>query len=252
MTTALLQLRPQATSTLHQLQLIGLLLGATLVAGGLIARRFARPAPPAASRSALALVPVTLASAALLWGLLVAGTTRVPAPLLVALGLLLLLAAFGAVAAIAGGFAGAGAPVPWQHPLVLPVYLLFAMSTGLALLYVLMDRLFVSANDGRTMLATLTGLGACLALCKGVYWHALDRTAPLDVAAAPPRGARMLVLALCAGVPALCWLLALTGAAPPLVPLLLAAGALLGAAAVEHRLFLDEGGARQRDAGHAS
>ena len=66
MTTALLQLRPEATSTLHQLQLLGLLLGAVCVAAGLLAQRFARPAAPAAPRRARGLVWISLAMAALL------------------------------------------------------------------------------------------------------------------------------------------------------------------------------------------
>gem|GEM_PF-1013482 len=252
MTTALLQLRPEATSTLHQLQLLGLLLGVVLVVAGVLARRFARPAALNASRRTRVLVVVTLAIAALLWVLLVAGAWKTLGPLLVALGLLLLLAAFGTVAAIAGGFADPTSPAPWRQPLVLPVHLLLAMSTGLALLYLLMDRLFVSGNDGRTMLATLTGLGACLALCKGLYWRALDQMSSSGIAPPPFRGARMAVLGLAAGGPLLCWLMALTGIVPPMVPLLLAAAALLGAAALEHRLFLDEGAGLRRDAGHDS
>lgn len=251
MTTALLQLRPEAASTLHQLQLLGLLLGAVCVAAGPLAQRFARPAAPTAPRRARGLVWISLAIAALLVVLLLAGAWTTLGPLLVALGLLLLLAAFGAVAAIASGYAAPAAPAPWQQPMVLPIHLLFAMSTGLALLYVLMDRLFVSGNDGRTMLATLTGLGACLALCKVLYWRAVDRLPGSNIAL-PFRGARIAVLGLAAGTPLLCWLLALTGSMPPLVPLLLASAALLGAAVLEHCLFLGEGEGRQRDAGHAS
>ena len=252
MTTALLQLRPEATSTLHQLQLLGLLLGAGLSLAGLLAGRFARPAPLAAPRRARVLMGTTLAIAALSWALLAAEAWTTLGPLLVALGVLLLLSAFGAVAATASGFAGPGAPPAWQQPLVLPVHLLLAMSTGLALLYVLMDRLFVSANDGRTMLATLTGLGVCLALCKGLYWRELDRLPSASAVPSTSRGARVTVLALTAGAPLLCWLLALSGGAAPRVPLLLATAALLGAATLEHRLFLEEGAAPRRDAGHDS
>ncbi len=252
MTTALLQLRPVATSTLHQLQLLGLVLGAVLVVAGLIAQRVASPAPPTAPRRARVVVMITLAIASLLLILLVAGAWTTRGPLLVTLGVVLLLAAFGTVAAIASGYAGPDAPAPWQQPLVLPVHLLLAMSTGLALLYLLMDRLFVSGNDGRTMLATLTGLGACLALCKALYWRAVDQLATSRIAPSPFRGARIAVLGLAAGAPALCWLLAWTGSVPSLVPLLLATTALMGAAALEHRLFLDEGTGWQGDAGHES
>ncbi|MDR6991735.1 hypothetical protein [Luteimonas sp. 3794] len=248
MTTALLQLRPGPPSTLHQLQLLGLLLGVALVAAGSLARRFDSQLASPGTRRTRMLRLMTLVIAALLLGLLLAGVWATRGALLAGLGLLLSLAAFTTVAATAAGYSAPEAPAPWRHPLVLPVHLLFAMSTGLALLYALMDRLFVSANDGRTMLATLTGLGACLALCKALYWRAVHQ---MPAAVAPSRvfhGARATVLGLAAGVPLLCWLLAMTHALPTLVPLLLAAAALLGAAALEHRLFLHEGDTRQAQA----
>lgn len=252
MTTALLQLRPESTSTLHQLQLLGLLLGLVLAVAGLIARRLAGSTAPNTSRRTRVAMLTTLAIATLLWALLAAGKWTTLGPLLASLGVLLLLAAFGTVAAIASGFAEPPAPAPWQQPLVLPVHLLFAMSTGLGLLYLLMDRLFVSGNDGRTMLATLTGLGACLALCKALYWRELDAMPSPGFAPLPFRGARVAVLALAAGAPLLAWLLAWIGGVPPWMPLLLATTALLGAAALEYRLFLGEGAGCQRDTGHDS
>ncbi|WP_159677624.1 hypothetical protein [Luteimonas sp. 9C] len=253
MTTALLQLRPGTPSTLHQLQLLGLLSGWILVAAGTLAGRADR-VPPGVPRAARRLRLATLAGAALLCVLLaLAGsTTPAPAPLLVGLGLLSVLAAFGTVAAMAHGFAGPAAPAPWRQPLVLPVQLLLAMSTGLALLYVLMDRLFVSGPDSRTMLATLTGLGVCLALCKGLYWRAVDRMPHPGAAVPAQRTARIAMLALAAGAPALTWLLALSRQLPSWLPLLLAACALGAAAALEHRLFLGEGAGWQREAGHES
>lgn len=245
MTTALLQLRPDGASTLHQLQLLGLLAGGLLLSAGLLMQRSARRAAPRWPRRVWLLATGTLAIALVLGVLLATGAWMTAGPALVAAGVVLLLAAFATVAAIASGFATPAAPAPWRQPLVLPVQLLFAMATGLALLYLLMDRLFVSGSDGRTMLATLTGLGACLAVCKLVYWRAVGR--PPDAAV---RRARCVVIALVAGAPLLAWLLALWGRVPGVVLLLGSALALLGAALLEHRVFLDEGNAR--DAGHES
>lgn len=243
MTTALLQLRAEAASTLHQLQLIGVALGIALLLCGMLMRQF-----PGASRLPIArltrrsrlLVWTTLGIGVLLWVLLLTGAWVHLGPALVALGVVLLLAAFGSVAAMASDHGRPASPPAWQQPLVLPVHLLLAMSTGLALLYLLMDRLFVSGNDGRTMLATLAGLGACAALCKAVYWRAIDRLPSVDTAPRPV-GARVAVIALAAGTPALAWLLALPGRIPPSVLLLMAALGLFAAAALEHRLFLGEG-----------
>src|SRR3546814_14595626 len=66
-------------------------------------------------------------------------------------------------------------PIPaWRHPLVLPVYLLFALLTGLALLFALM--LAMLGNQGmEAMLLTLALVAALLVALKWLYWHAADR-----------------------------------------------------------------------------
>src|SRR3546814_1301724 len=66
-------------------------------------------------------------------------------------------------------------PIPaWRHPLVLPVYLLFALLTGLALLFALM--LAMLGNQGmEAMLLTLAIVAALLVALKWLYWHAADR-----------------------------------------------------------------------------
>ncbi|MET0328244.1 MAG: hypothetical protein ABW163_05700 [Luteimonas sp.] len=244
MTAALLQLKPDGASTLHRLQLLGLMTGVGLTLAGAIARRLAGTTLPSSRRSAV-LLGAALAAAALLVTLLATGLRTSAGPALVALGVALLFAGFGAVASIATDFAGADAPPAWRHPLVLPVQLLLAMGTGLALLYLLMDRLFVSGSDARTMLATLTGLGACLALCKWLYWRALDATAWRDV--------RVLVPVLLAGGPLLAWMLALAASVPAPASLGLSAVAMLAAAVLDARHFIAAGIATdRRDSGHAS
>jgi len=70
-------------------------------------------------------------------------------------------------------------PIPaWRHPLVLPVYLLFAMLTGLALLFALMALLLPAAGDAVMMLGTVTVLGALVAAAKWLYWHGIDGDPP--------------------------------------------------------------------------
>lgn len=242
-TAALLQLRADAASTLLQLQLAGVLLGGALVLAGMAMPRFApatAPMPPT-GRGARLLVWSTLGIAALL-GLGLTATWARSAPMMLAMtGLALLLGAFAAVAALASAYMRPSSPAAWQQPLVLPVHLLLAMSTGLAVLYLLMDRLLLPGNDGRIMLATLAGLGVCIGLCKGLYWRALDGRA--TGGADRPRGARGAVVGLATGVPALGWLLAPPGGAPVSALLLAVALALLAAAMLEHRLFLGEGAA---------
>ena len=67
-------------------------------------------------------------------------------------------------------------PIPaWRHPLVVPVYLLFALLTGLALLFWLMALLLPFAPAEPGSLLTLAVLGAALAVCKLVYWYRIDR-----------------------------------------------------------------------------
>lgn len=254
MTTALLQREPGGAAALHALQLVGVLLGAALHASGMALQRFPRTAARPrlqASRLARMLAWASLGIAVALGGVWLTGAWPRRDLVLAALGVALLGTAFAAVAVSAGAYARSPAPPAWTQPLVVPVHLLFAMSTGLALMYLLMDRLFVSGSDSRTMLATLTGLGICVALCKALYWRALDRT---PAAGATPRSvshARLAVLALVAGTPLLGWMLALPGGLPAFALLLAVAAALFAATVLEHRLFLDEGVTSPGTPGHA-
>ncbi|RPD87648.1 hypothetical protein [Luteimonas sp. 100069] len=255
MTTALLQLRPPGSAALHQLQLIGMLMGSALLVCGMLVRRFA-PAPrlptaPPGRRTRL-LVWTTLGISVFLCALLISGAWMRGGVWLAVLGVVQMLVAFGAVAAMASDHARPPSPPAWQQPLVLPVHLLLAMSTGLALLYLLMDRLLVSGSDGRTMLGTLAGLGICLALFKVVYWRAIDRLATAASRAHTFHAPRVVVLALAAGVPFAAWLLAPSGTVPATALLVMAASGVCAAAVLEHRLFLGEGATPARAAGHVS
>src|SRR3546814_17370840 len=69
-------------------------------------------------------------------------------------------------------------PIPaWPHPLVLPVYLLFALLTGLALLFALM--LAMLGHQGmEAMLLTLAIVAALLVAPTWLYWPDADRAGP--------------------------------------------------------------------------
>ncbi len=162
-------------------------------------------------------------------------------------------------------------PIPaWRHPLVVPVYLLFALLTGLALLFWLMALLLPFAPPETGSLLTLAVLGALLAACKLVYWHRIDRQAlPATRGAAvglPEREAtvferphteanfitremvfvlarrharalRAAAIVLLAGAPLLAWALAAGGVLAPGALLAPACLALLAGAFAERWLF---------------
>src|SRR5690606_23517136 len=66
-------------------------------------------------------------------------------------------------------------PIPaWRHPLVVPVYLLFSLLTGLALLFTLVLAM-PGAPRPEAMLLTLATVAALLVALKWVYWHGIDR-----------------------------------------------------------------------------
>lgn len=189
------------------------------------------------------------------------------APLGIACAVALLLAALATVACTAMIYASLK-PVPaWRHRLVLPVYLLFALSCGGLL--ALAIGAFASAMPVAALLAACGGVAA-LALCKWRYWEAIDTTPlPLQrgdavglpqrtvtlferpitegnyitremafvLARAHARRLRMLAIVLFAVVPIACALLAFAAVAlqPLLLPL--AAVSALAGAFVERWLF---------------
>ena len=161
-TTALLQLRPGGATALSLIQGPGLLLGVLLAAGGSVATHRTRPGR---ERSRLLGLGAILMAAALAVSLHVGLALRAPNAVGVA-GVVLLLLAFGAIAAAS---VVADRTAPRVRPLQAPIQLLFAMATGLGLLYLLMEQRLGAAGDGRLMLTTLLGLGAVLAVC-----HVID------------------------------------------------------------------------------
>jgi DMSO reductase anchor subunit len=180
---ALAGLRGDAASpALAGVQLAALLLGLALSTVGLLAslahlgkpqrawRAFSQWRTSWLSRegvmSMLTLLPA-LAVGALLWS----GT---PGPLLAAAGALLALCALATVACTAMIYASLP-PIPaWRHPLVLPVYLLFALLTGLALLSALMAAM-LRGQGGGAMPATLAVVAIALVALKWIYWRDIDR-----------------------------------------------------------------------------
>lgn len=95
-------------------------------------------------------------------------------------GLLLAALALATVACTAMIYASLP-PIPaWRHPLVVPVYLLFAMLSGLALLFALMSALLPVDADAGGMLAILLFLALLLVAAKWLYWRGIDRD-PLPV-----------------------------------------------------------------------
>jgi sulfite dehydrogenase (quinone) subunit SoeC len=69
-------------------------------------------------------------------------------------------------------------PIPaWRHAVVVPVYLLFSLLTGLALLFLLIAVVLPGGGSGVAgMLATVTLLGGLLVATKWLYWRDIDRT----------------------------------------------------------------------------
>jgi sulfite dehydrogenase (quinone) subunit SoeC len=281
---ALLSLRGTVAPSLDAVQLVGLGLGLLLSTAGLVSSLGHLGKPKRAWRAltqwrsswlsreavlALATVAPALALAGvLLWA--PEGPDR--SAWLGSLGALLAVLALGTVASTAMVYASLK-PIPaWRHPLVVPVYLLFSLLTGLGLLFVLMAWLL--RGQGPVMMAvTLAVLGGLLAALKWLYWHEVARRPmPVDRGDAiglPGRDpavferphtepsyitremafavARRHALALRLGTtvalffgPMMAVALLAAGAASPAAALLLAAVATLAAAFMERWLFFAE------------
>lgn len=282
---ALLHTGGNPLPALHAVQLCALMLGLALATAGLLSSLAHLGQPQRAwralsqwrsswlSREGL-LALLTMLPALAIGGLLLSGLpTAAAATAFGLLGLLLSVLALATVASTAMIYASL-VPIPaWRHPLVLPVYLLFALLTGLALLFVTMLALLPDLDDGSAMAATLAVLGGLLVAGKWVYWRDIDRTAlPADRGAAvglPGRDVRVferphteanyitremafvvarrhatrlriVASALLFAVPLLAWLLAANALAAPAVLLGLCAAALLAGAFVERWLFFAE------------
>src|SRR5690554_2512166 len=185
LTIALLALRGGLSPALEGVQLAGLGLGLVLSTIGLLCslahlgrpgrawRAFSQWRTSWLSREGVLAVatpmPLLAAMALLLW--MEPGATR--AAWLACLGLLLAVLALATVACTAMIYASLK-PIPaWRHPLVLPVYLLFALLTGLALQLVVMAAMLPGQGPAG-MLPTLVLFGLVLSVLKWLYWRAID------------------------------------------------------------------------------
>ncbi|MEN1941389.1 DmsC/YnfH family molybdoenzyme membrane anchor subunit [Luteimonas sp. MJ246] len=185
LTIAMLALRGGLSPALEGVQLAGLGLGLLLSTIGLLCslahlgkpgrawRAFSQWRSSWLSREGVLAVatapPAAAAMALLLW--MQPGATR--AAWLACLGLLLAALALATVACTAMIYASLK-PIPaWRHPLVLPVYLLFALLTGLALQLVSMAAM-LHGQGPAGMLPTLALFGLVLAVLKWLYWRAID------------------------------------------------------------------------------
>lgn len=223
-TTALLQLRPGGASALSLVQGPGLVLGLLLAAGGRLAAHRTRAWR---GRSGVLATGAALTACVLVGALQFGLALRDPNTVGV-VGVLLVLLAFGAIAADS---ATSGGGDPRARPLQVPIQLLFAMATGLGLLYLLMEQRLGAAGDGRLMLATLLGLGSVLALC-----HVVDgQTTIARQRPAPSLRQRARVPSLLVAGPALALVLASSGWLPAMLPLAMATLALLAASLFDRR-----------------
>ncbi len=275
---ALLNLRGQILPALTDVQLAALALGLVLSTIGLLAslghlgkpfrswRAFSQWRTSWLSREGVMAI-ATLVPALAVGALLLCGPGPTISPMLAVCGIALALFALGTVACTAMIYASLK-PIPaWRHPLVVPVYLLFALLTGLALLFTLMLAMLGSQGPG-AMLATLAIVAALLVALKWLYWYETDRAAlpetrgaavglpgrdttvferphteanyvtremAFRVARSHARWLRIAASALVVGGPLLGWLLA--GAGSPAFALGAAAAAMLAGAFVERWLF---------------
>lgn len=185
LTMALLALRGGLSTALEGVQFAGLLLGLLLSTVGLLCSLFHLGKPGRAWRAlsqwrtswlsregVLALLtPLPALAAIVLLFLATPGPTR--AAWLACLGLLTAVMALATVACTAMIYASLK-PIPaWRHPLVLPVYLLFALVTGLAL-QLLTVAAVLHGQGLAAMLPTLALAGLVLALLKWLYWRGID------------------------------------------------------------------------------
>ena len=278
---ALLALRGGLSVALDGVQFAGVVLGLVLSTAGLLCSLGHLGQPRRAwralsqwrtswlSREGVLALATTLPALAVIALLVWMPASASRASWLALLGLLLAVLALATVACTAMVYASLK-PIPaWRHPLVVPVYLLFALLTGLALQFLVMAAM-LRGQGPAMMLASLAILGALLAGLKWLYWLAIDGAgAPAARGAAiglPGRGAevferphteanyitREMVFALArrhalrlriaasaglVAVPLLAALLVGAGALSPLAGVLLAALGLLAAAFVERWLF---------------
>ena len=186
-TIAMLHTRSTTMQSMHTLQLATLALGLALSTIGLLCSLLHLGKPQRAwralsqwrtswlSREGVLALLTMLPALAIGMMLLTVELGPNSAPILGLLGFALAVLALATVACTAMIYASLK-PIPaWRHALVVPVYLLFALLTGLALLFLLMN-LASSGGGVAGMLATTAFLAALLVASKWLYWRDIDRT----------------------------------------------------------------------------
>lgn len=193
--TSLLQSRGKLGMELVSLQLIAVAIGIVLVTVGLLCSLGHLGKPQRAWRamsqwrtswlsregvlSVLTYVPA-MAMVFLLWQ---NKQDADASGMLAVAGLLAAMLALATIACTAMIYASLK-PIPaWSHPLVLPGYLLFALHSGAALLFLLMLWRLPDIEAGVGLSRILAVLGVLAALLKLLYWRETDR------GALPTRGA---------------------------------------------------------------
>lgn len=193
--TSLLQSRGKLGMELVSLQLIAVAIGIVLVTVGLLCSLGHLGKPQRAWRamsqwrtswlsregvlSVLTYVPA-MAMVFLLWQ---NKQDADASGMLAVAGLLAAMLALATIACTAMIYASLK-PIPaWSHPLVLPGYLLFALHSGAALLFLLMLWRLPDIEAGVGLSRILAVLGVLAALLKVLYWREIDR------GALPTRGA---------------------------------------------------------------
>jgi len=190
--TSLLQARGQLGAELSKLQLIAAAIGLVLVTVGLLCSLGHLGKPQRAwramsqwrtswlSREGVLSLLTYLPIVAMIWLLWRGEQNADTSGLLAVAGLLTTLLALVTVACTAMIYASLK-PIPaWSHPLVLPGYLLFALHSGAALLFLLMMWRLPDIDAGVSLTRILAVLGVLAALLKLLYWREIDR-APLPV-----------------------------------------------------------------------
>lgn len=193
--TSLLQARGQLGLELLKLQLIAAAIGVVLATIGLLCSLGHLGKPQRAwravsqwrtswlSREGVLALLTYLPVMAMIWLLWQGERNADTSGLLAVVGLLTTMLALLTVACTAMIYASLK-PIPaWSHPLVLPGYLLFALHSGAALLFLLMLWRLPDVNAGVGLARILAVLGVLAALLKLLYWREIDR------GALPSRGA---------------------------------------------------------------
>ncbi|WP_202839289.1 hypothetical protein [Luteimonas saliphila] len=195
-------------------------------------------------RNALASSAAALALA--VGGLLSWAPSGAPRALALGLvGMLLSLTSLGVVVANAVARpSAASSAVP--HPLIVPVQVLTALSTGLALMFALLAGLLAVGPGGGRMLIILLVLGVLAAATSALYWRDARAGGNGRPAARDFRASSLATPALLAAVPALAWAMSAAEVGGSTLWLWVISVASFTAAVVDRHAFLTHAAAPDR------